>query len=88
MFTFDQVAAGPVLSFDEELEAVPEPQAAGEVGGYVASRVAVGRPIFDVLGDPFVQDRCDSEPNLLGRLARDTEVLSALGATLRSRPTG
>ena len=52
--------------------------AAGPLGTYVACRLWEGRPLFAILGDEFVQDRVDEEPDLLGRLAADTLVRDAL----------
>jgi hypothetical protein len=52
--------------------------AAGPLGTYVACRLWEGRGLFSILGDEFVQDRVDEEPDLLGRLAADTLVRDAL----------
>ena len=54
--------------------------AAGSVGAYVATNLYEGRQLFDVLADEWVERRRDDYPNLLGLLACDEVVRTALVA--------
>jgi hypothetical protein len=52
--------------------------ASGRLGIYVAAMLREGRDLFDILGDRFIQERADDEPDLLGALATDPLVHEAL----------
>jgi hypothetical protein len=62
----------------EPIEIVPNRAAAGAVGSYVATNIYEGRPLFDVLGDEYVELRRDEYPDLLSALKRDEVVVRAL----------
>jgi hypothetical protein len=75
MATLDQLQ-----TTEEPMLTMPPPRraAAGMVGSYVATNVYEGRPLFEVLGDEYVQSRRDEYPDLLTSLARDEVVVRAL----------
>jgi hypothetical protein len=54
------------------------PGRSDELTAYVASAVAEGRKLFDVLADSFVLDRVDQYVSVIDHLAREPEVRSAI----------
>ena len=63
------------------LDAPTRRRAAGGIGAYVATNLYEGRTLFEILGDAFVEARRDEHPDLLGALAIDEVVRTALAAT-------
>ena len=55
-----------------------------EMTTYVAGHLLDGRGLFEILGDPWVAGRADDQLTMLGELARDDLVRSALA----HRPPG
>ena len=66
----------PILEFGPQLRR----SAAGSVGSYVATNIYEGRGLFEILGDDYVEQRRDDYPDLLGQLACDEVVVSAMGS--------
>lgn len=58
-----------------------------ELGIYVASEVLMGRRLFDVLSDPYIDEHRDDQLDLLTDLARDPAVSGAL-ALVAGAPAG
>ena len=82
------VAVLPAVYESEPADFAPPllPDRFDELTAYVASSVATGRRLFDVLADPFVADRADEYLSLLDHLAGQPAIRAALARTPRTEP--
>ena len=58
--------------------APPHSERPTEMTAYVAGHLLDGRPLFDILGDPWVAGRTDDQLTMIGELARDGLVCAVL----------
>jgi hypothetical protein len=58
-----------------------------ELSVYVTWELVADRPLFDILGDPFVLERADEYISVLDHLARDPAIREALARQGRPGPS-